>query len=151
MLTSLNEHDVILGRGTGPNNYIGNQNFRNLIDEYRKEYVDAGDTVSDVKSRIASTIFQKIQTRGGRFVKQLKKGRLEGNVYVEGRWQVAQESVALEKIKQVSNSNNAVRSNCKRPNYHVYILMTFSTSLIGTERKAVDRRYEEEEGAGKGW
>ena len=40
-ITDLYENDVLLDRGMGPNQFIGNQWFRILITEQRESYNDA--------------------------------------------------------------------------------------------------------------
>jgi hypothetical protein len=98
----LGPHDVLLGRGTGTNEYIGNVRFREtirgIVDESGIEKFDG-----HVKTELAQLIVARIKDIGGRFVKKISTSAakqqgpgssLEG-VYVEVR-----DSVACDKVTQ---------------------------------------------------
>jgi hypothetical protein len=98
----LGPHDVLLGRGTGTNEYIGNVRFREtirgIVDESGIDKFDG-----HVKTELARLIVARIKDIGGRFVKKItapaakRQGTgssLEG-VYVEVR-----DSVACDKVTQ---------------------------------------------------
>eukprot|EP00592_Proboscia_alata_P015563 CAMPEP_0194393010 /NCGR_PEP_ID=MMETSP0174-20130528/123058_1 /TAXON_ID=216777 /ORGANISM="Proboscia alata, Strain PI-D3" /LENGTH=231 /DNA_ID=CAMNT_0039188641 /DNA_START=2404 /DNA_END=3096 /DNA_ORIENTATION=+ len=63
----LNEHDVLYGRGSGPNDYTGNIAYRDLICSQKDDYRAAS---RKDKSRIASDIVQHVQKLGGRFLEK---------------------------------------------------------------------------------
>ena len=63
----LNEHDVLLGRGPGVTNQIGNQRFRDLVRDFQPTYLLAK---KKEKSLLARSIVLIIRKRGGRFVKK---------------------------------------------------------------------------------
>jgi len=97
-VTSLNDNDVLFGRGTGPTTYIGNQRFRDLCDEHKVAY--NSETKYKPKSAIATNVVKCIQSRGGRF---LKLGGNEDAVDydVESKiWYEVDDKEAREKTKQ---------------------------------------------------
>jgi len=99
IVPSLNENDVLLGRGKGPSNYVGNNRFLDIIKERREEYTSK-DTTYNQKSVIANEVMQNVHSRGGRFLQLVSRGQPMRNVVEEGQWYVESESVVLLKIKQ---------------------------------------------------
>jgi len=89
-ITVLNENDVLLGRGKGVNDYVGNRKFRDLIKDHRQEYL--GSTRGD-KTHIARHIVEAVKqlTPQGRFLKKVPNTRY---------WVVVEKQVALEKTSQ---------------------------------------------------
>mmetsp|Transcript_21863 Transcript_21863/g.47300 ORF Transcript_21863/g.47300 Transcript_21863/m.47300 type:complete len:398 (+) Transcript_21863:136-1329(+) len=63
----LNDKDVLSGRGGGTNNHAGNKHFRELVDQYRSEYVLSKKWA---KREIARSIVMSIRSGGGRFLKK---------------------------------------------------------------------------------
>jgi len=63
-----NENDVLLGRGKGPNNYIGNKRFRNLVSQYQPIYFESkrSDKLAIAKS-VSELVRQ--QEPAGRFLR----------------------------------------------------------------------------------
>jgi hypothetical protein len=67
LLTPPSPNDVLLGRGPGQRDHVGNVQFRALVDEYRHRY----DT-ADCKEVVTSHIVQIIKARhGGRFLERV--------------------------------------------------------------------------------
>jgi hypothetical protein len=70
----LGENDVLLGRGTGPNDHQGNVRFRETIKELLKEMNCNKDHCgADHRSKLARRIVAIVKTRKGRFLRQLTK------------------------------------------------------------------------------
>lgn len=61
--------DVLLGRGSGPNDHIGNIKFRDLVHERKAEYLSTNHR--QTKALIAKDIVDQVYGRGGRFLKKL--------------------------------------------------------------------------------
>jgi hypothetical protein len=71
LVRSLNPIDVLMGRGNGPNDHIGNGSFRKCIEERLGDYV--GTISRKAKDKIALRVVRTVQAKKGRFVKKLKK------------------------------------------------------------------------------
>jgi hypothetical protein len=71
LVRSLNPTDVLMGRGNGPNDHIGNGSFRKCIEERLGDYV--GTISRKAKDKIALRVVRTVQAKKGRFVKKLKK------------------------------------------------------------------------------
>ena len=125
----LNDHDVLCGRGSGPNDRklllylypisyqtkltlfaskhrtfisgVGNIEFRNLVLTRKAEYLAAPSR--DVKGRIANEVVDAVRNRGGRFVKKLNAKQLEEKGYKKDMnvYELADESTVLENGKRV--------------------------------------------------
>lgn len=95
---SLMPNDVLLGRGKGISEYIGNVTYRDFITPRKDDY-NALETYTD-KSVFAWQVYHSIRNYGGRFLQlakcpnQPKKGPVEERI-----WEESSEKVALEKIK----------------------------------------------------
>jgi hypothetical protein len=99
-VTELTPNDVILGRGAGPSQFVGNKQFRSLAEQRKEEYILAPDHWA--KQKVARAILNHIHELGGRFLKEAVKDETSG----KGKaWQVVEESVALEKCKQTLRQN----------------------------------------------
>jgi hypothetical protein len=75
----LNPMDVLLGRGTGPNDHQGNQIFRDLIDSRLNAYTTARsreDQIIVIMDTIAI-----VYARGGRFLKKIQTPRKQEAIY----------------------------------------------------------------------
>ena len=105
VITSLNRNDVLLGRGTGPSEYVGNKLFRKHVHTRREEYVGC-ESMFD-KGRIAQEVVDHVHSLGGRFVRQERKGRRVGDLLVDGLWREEKDSVAIEKCKQALRDKSA--------------------------------------------
>jgi hypothetical protein len=89
-ITMLNENDVLLGRGKGVNDYVGNRKFREFVKTHRQEYL--GSSRGD-KTQIARQIVGQVCKLNppGRFLKKVSNTRY---------WVVVESQVALEKTSQ---------------------------------------------------
>jgi len=61
--------DVLLGRGSGPNDHVGNIKFRDLVHDRKAEYLSTNHR--QTKAMIAKDIVDQVYARGGRFLKKL--------------------------------------------------------------------------------
>lgn len=95
-ITTLNENDVLLGRGRGPSTFIGNKKFSDLVMEYKSRY--KATNKFNEKMVIAHTIYEEILDRGGRFLELTSKTDSK-LVIKHGVWRVASWDVALERCK----------------------------------------------------
>ncbi|KAL7538992.1 hypothetical protein ACHAXR_008966 [Thalassiosira sp. AJA248-18] len=102
----VNEHDVLCGRGAGPNENEGNIEFRNLVLSRKAEYLAAPKLD---KVRIASNIVDTIRSRGGRFLKKLSAAALNEAGFKRGMtvYELADEPTVLEKAKHTLRQNRA--------------------------------------------
>lgn len=67
-ITSLNNNDVISGRGGKINNHSGNVTYRELVAVYKHEYLDP-NTKKLEKVHVAARLVAQIRSSGGRFLK----------------------------------------------------------------------------------
>mmetsp|Transcript_106517 Transcript_106517/g.159349 ORF Transcript_106517/g.159349 Transcript_106517/m.159349 type:complete len:369 (-) Transcript_106517:125-1231(-) len=107
VLHDLGPYDVLLGRGTGPNENQGNVRFREILKDTMGKYTRPGYAMS--KAQIAREVLDQVQARNGNFVRKLGKGesgvipspsepynsRSKNFLYV-----IVPDSVAIEKTKQ---------------------------------------------------
>lgn len=86
----LNDNDVLCGRGSGPNDHVGNIAFRSLVSTRRKEYLET--TTRSQKARIAKEIVAVVKSLSppGRFLEKA----------TDTSWDIVPEAKALEKVKQ---------------------------------------------------
>lgn len=100
-ITTLNENDVLLGRGRGPSQYVGNQKFLSLVKTKKQEY-NCKHVPNKTKAAIANEIYCKItEDRGGRFLSLVNEnGQRTRNLVEEGVWVVVHKDHAIEKVKQ---------------------------------------------------
>lgn len=99
-ITSLNDNDVLLGRGRGSSKFIGNLRFRDVVKQYKKEY-NAATTHND-KVIIAHKVHAEITERGGRFLERINADGEQPtrSVIQTGTWKMAPTGVAVERCKQ---------------------------------------------------
>ena len=105
---TLSMHDVLCGRGSGPNDHPGNVNFRKLILTRKAEYLST--TARAEKARIAQEIVEHVQQNldpPGRFLKKMGPAELQEKNYEAGHdvWVVVDQDTALEKAKQALRQN----------------------------------------------
>ena len=76
LITEPNPNDVLSGRGGRINSHTGNLQFRQLVNQYKHEYLSKQTKKLD-KVKIAGGIVQTIRTMNppGRFLKQQDKGK----------------------------------------------------------------------------
>jgi len=99
MATKPRPNDVLLGRGSGPNHFEGNKQYRRLADERKDEYAAAVNQKE--KKRIASELRNHIHSLGGRFLRLSNNDIPDGCSIVEdGIWYEADESTSIEKCRQ---------------------------------------------------
>jgi hypothetical protein len=89
-LIEVHDNNVLLGRGAGVRQFIGNKQFRRFVEERKKDYISAHP---GSKEKIAKELFDRIDSLGGRFLKQVKN---ETSIWYEE----VDTPVALEKCKQ---------------------------------------------------
>ena len=114
--------DVLLGRGSGPNDHVGNIKFRDLVAERKSEYLSTNHR--QTKALIAKEIVDQVYGRGGRFLKKLSgtesaeilpellaktkgdkaenDGENSGPVDV---YQIQKHAIVMEKAKQALRQN----------------------------------------------
>ena len=110
--TSLANNDVLCGRGSGPNEHIGNIEFRKLVLTRKAEYNHA-NTSRDTKGKIANDIINTVRSKGGRFVRKLSVEQMkDAGCYKRGSavYELADEVTILEKTKHTLRQNNPNKS-----------------------------------------
>lgn len=102
LVTSVNPNDVILGRGSGPSQFIGNKRFRSIVEQHQGEYNSIrGHQNSEHKTIISKKIVEEVHALGGRFLRYIEgETPVAGALEEEAIWLEVEESVALEKCKQ---------------------------------------------------
>ena len=111
LITNLNEHDVLCGRGSGPNEREGNIKFRLLVARRKSEYLAVNPRDYNNKNRIANEIVNIVRSNGGRFVKKMPRVNGGGEI---GTYELADEETVVEKAKQALRQNHVpmvVRQN----------------------------------------
>ncbi|CAJ1964552.1 unnamed protein product [Cylindrotheca closterium] len=89
-------NDVLLGRGTGPNEHLGNCLFRDEVESHKDAYVSAPDKATE--DRIVDAIISSIYQNRGRFLKKMDSQQdLSGKPVYEV---VLDKKVLAYKIKQ---------------------------------------------------
>lgn len=94
----LNSNDVLFGRGTAANSYIGNKKFRDIVETRKEEYNATSN--HKLKNGIAKEVFEQVRNTGGRFMKQVEMDRKVENIVKDCDWVEATPAAALEKCKQ---------------------------------------------------
>lgn len=97
-ITSLNPEDVVSGRGSGANEWIGNRTFRLVVDSRRNDYLTAESQAE--KTQVAQEVYDTIKLRKGRFL--VRVDHAKSFVLEDGIWKELTEAAAIEKCKQVS-------------------------------------------------
>lgn len=92
LITTPNDNDVLLGRGTGPNRHPGNQHFRSLVAARRGAYNSTRS--HHPKHLLARQVYDVVRASGGRFI---RKSTFWNNGLV---WEEVSEATALVKCKQ---------------------------------------------------
>jgi len=106
-ISRLNKYDVLCGRGSGPNERMGNIKFRDLVSTRKIEYLAINPRDHKNKNRIAREIVAVVRSRGGRFLKRAAGVEIaDGDPEV---YELANETAVLEKAKQALRQNRAVR------------------------------------------
>lgn len=99
-ITDVHSADVLLGRGSGPNDHIGNIRFREMVAERKAEYLATNHR--QTKARIAKEIVDHVHSNNGRFLRKLEADDARANGFPDGvdAWVVASDDTAMEKAKQ---------------------------------------------------
>ena len=98
-VTEVGPHDVLLGRGTGPNTNTGNVEFRVAVEALKVAYV--GTTSRKAKNRIVRKAVEAVKAKNGRFLSKLRKGEIKIlGLPHKVVYEVAPDSTAIEKTKQ---------------------------------------------------
>jgi hypothetical protein len=100
VVVDYHQQDVLLGRGTGPNEHQGNRFYRDLAKQKSEEYLSC--TGRSGKDLLVMEIIQAVWARGGRFLKKHEKGRHpRGPGDSCTVYEVADKATVLEKTRQV--------------------------------------------------
>jgi len=99
-----NENDVLLGRGKGPNNYIGNKRFRDLVSQYQQEYFELRRSDKPTMAKRVSALIRQ-QEPAGRFL------RLDNST---GTWVEVGEQDAIKKTAQLLREGILQRQKKRR-------------------------------------
>jgi hypothetical protein len=97
----LSHYDVLLGRGAGSINYVGNVLFRETVRERREEYLSTARR--QVKDSIARQIVDIVTSRNGRFLRKITTSEEKAAIGIRedvNAWVIADEEKMLEKVKQ---------------------------------------------------
>jgi hypothetical protein len=149
IITTLLPNDILLGRGAPIAYYEGNVRFRELIATRKMEYMSTGR--HHRKREIAEQIFEEVRKRGGRFLVevQMVNPSIAATVAAHARsstsslvgkvWKVAEDCVALEKVKQTLREKHSLERGAVLP------MATASSDDVGRlggndETKAADGR-----------
>jgi hypothetical protein len=99
-MTELGKDDVLLGRGTGPNEHEGNVRFRILVSEIAKSTDWTRE--DNTKAKLARKVIATIEARGGRFVRKHTRGEAisMGKGGSANLFMVVPYQVAVDKTKQ---------------------------------------------------
>lgn len=138
-LITVNDHDVLSGRGVNIAHHSGNQRFRALITTYHDESYCTSYSASE-KRAVATEIITHIQDLNppGRFLKRLGKGQVSRGL--AGPWQLLSEKEACKKTCQaLRDCNRADRSGyadgvSRPPDVVVMAKQVSETGLTTKER-----------------
>jgi hypothetical protein len=103
MTGNIGSNDVLCGRGGATNNHVGNKNFRTIVAEYQKEYLEAK---KKEKAVIARRIVARVKEDGGRFLKRDDSTSM---------WVEVPVKKAVEKTSQALREGLDVRHKTIRP------------------------------------
>ena len=105
-IKALKPNDVLMGRGRGPSQYIGNRRFLELVDTRKDEYTSTVSYI--VKRMIAQQVYHEIKSRGGRFLNLVSGGKPSKNIIDEGVWCDAGLLAGLERCKQALRAKRRI-------------------------------------------
>jgi hypothetical protein len=114
LVSELSTHDVLLGRGTGPNENQGNKILRSLVAQFQEEY----DQAQSRKGRhdVAMQTLQEIKKSEGRFLERASLGSSgeddDGGGAVH--YVMVGDKKAICKIKQAFRYNIQTNKHAKR-------------------------------------
>ena len=135
--TELKDVDVLLGRGTGPNTWVGNLMFRDLVHSQVELYnaIAKNDGEQHSIALVKSIIF-KVHAKGGRFVRKLastKKKRRGGG----GGRSSHPNSMASNDLLSLAGVAPAVCGGCLNNNASIYEIVTDMKILICKTKQAL--------------
>lgn len=110
-VTTLRPSDVLLGRGAPIISYEGNVKFRDLVRSKKPLYVSTGR--HQAKEDIAREIVKEISRTKGRFLKKVsspEERQAQQKTREDPLWRVAEDSVAMEKVKQALRDKERAKS-----------------------------------------
>lgn len=95
LITHAGHHDVLLGRGGGTNNHVGNKNFRQLVNENKRRYIESSKVEKPKIARDVVEIWQNLDPPG-RFLQKISGGSKskESTVYEEVSLKKAREKAS---------------------------------------------------------
>jgi hypothetical protein len=132
-IKELGKNDILLGRGTGPNEHEGNVRFRSLAAEILRSCAESSVSLGTQmnKTKIAKKVLATIEERNGRFVRRLARDEItsmggKSSSKKKGQEAINRElylvvpyEVALDKVKQsfrhqrrVLEQNTKVSASC---------------------------------------
>lgn len=94
---TINDSDVLCGRGGATNNHVGNKMFRSMVSEHQREYLSAK---KKDKALISQRIVRLVREQGGRFLRRTN----------DGLWTDVGNKKATEKTSQALREGLDVRS-----------------------------------------
>ena len=102
VVSTINEKDVLLGRGGGANHWIGNTTFRALVHAQKRCYED---TPLGQKYLIAAQLVKDWNASGGRFLERIDPQVGAGSIVQhDGHWRIVSENKAFKKTFQCLRS-----------------------------------------------
>ena len=104
-----NENDVLFGRGKGSNNYIGNQRFRQIVNQYREHYFETRRTEKPLLARRVMDLIRN----------QVPSGRFLQFDSITGKYFEVSEEVAVRKTSQSLREGKLQRQKNKEAETHV--------------------------------
>lgn len=148
LIKALGPHDILCGRGSGPNDYRGNIKFRVIIYERRAEYL--ASKTRRGKAQIARDIVDHVKSvfePPGRFLKKIDISTANSLGLKRGSpvWIQVNESKALEKVKQALRQNreylagNKISNPTHRPDENSSN-QTLPVSSVGLTKKMSPKR-----------
>jgi hypothetical protein len=132
-ITEVLAADVLLGRGSGPNDHPGNIQFRKLVAERKDEYMATNHRLT--KARIAQEIVDSVFTNKGRFLRKLEGNELVANQIPEGvdaYALVSDEATIMEKAKQALRQNTIKCKDNNSPSAKYSAAQSMSPAPVST-------------------
>ena len=112
-VTEIRATDVLFGRGSGPNDHIGNIRFRQYVAERKSQYMSTNHRLT--KTKIAREIVTMVLQENGRFVKKVEPQELNLLGLPENMeyYELVDDETIMEKAKQAlrQNQNAAMSAN----------------------------------------
>ena len=115
---SLRPTDVLFGRGCGPSSNEGNIFYRHLVTQRKHQYKNS--KTREEKNRIATEIFNAIQARGGRFLRDgsnMDRKHFDIPESIQVVWIVVDKKTCLDKIKQALRQKVVYKDSSREESY----------------------------------